>query len=136
MIPFFRKGEIRFAEPPGTDSLAVLRKMKEQLFLNAYDCILAASDFMNYVEDGQSFLYDEMIKLGFSKEEADQTMMTFGSTMLDRASIYMECFDGLGVEPEYDEWSQREGQLEAAKARLIQSVGIADGILAHPDLAC
>lgn len=110
--------------------------MKEQLFLNAYDCILAASDFMNYVEEGHSFLFDEMIKTGFSKEEADQAMMTFGSTMLDRASIYMDCFEGLGVEPEYDEWSQREGVLEAAKERLIKSIGVADEILAQRHLAC
>lgn len=110
--------------------------MKEQLFLNAFDCILAASDFLNYAEGGSSLLFDEMVRTGFSKEEADQAMMTFGSKMLDHASIYMECFEGLGVEPEYDEWSQRSEVIQAARERLIQAIGVADEILAQPDLAC
>ncbi len=110
--------------------------MKEQLFSNAFDCILAASDFMDYIEEGHSFLFDEMVKIGFSEEEADKTMLSFGSAMLDRAAIYMECFEGLGVEPEYDEWSQHDGVLEASKERLIQSIGAVDEFLTQPNFTC
>ena len=108
--------------------------MKEKLFNNAFECILGASDYVNFRDGEYSFLYDGMLRIGFNKEEAEEAMMNLGQAMYDRAMVYAECFEALGVDSEYVNWSLQPGRIEKATEQLLERLKLVEGLIAQPDL--
>lgn len=83
--------------------------MNEDLFKNALTSIVIATDYQNWLENGQSFIFDALLALEHSEEEAADLLDQLGSLEERAAAVYLECLEAFDAEETFSKWSEQPG---------------------------
>lgn len=97
-------------------------KIKEELYEAAHASIVIASDYQNFLDHTDSFIFKALKEEGFPEEDATVIFTSIGEKETGAAEAYLHTFSLLGIEPEYDSWSQEDGRFEAAKKDIVETL--------------
>lgn len=98
--------------------------MNRQLFNDALSSIIITSDFVEFLESGRSFIVDALVERNYSQEYAEAFLLDAGIENTTRAEQLMERIQSLGMEEEFEYWSDQDENFVARKDGIIQAIEI------------
>ena len=106
--------------------------MQTKLFREALSSLILVSDYVEFLETGNSFIVDTLTTLGYSKTTAQALLVEVGMQEEPKASSHLKKLESLGLSDEFEIWSDQDENINECTDGILSALQIGISALNHP----